>query len=310
MKWIKKGLIFKSNYQRNWMASHSQIPYPVDMEAFIRIFFATREPYINGKCRSFGAYVDVDKSDFTNIINISDNPVIKPGELGEFDEFGVMPSSIIPVGKQYYMYYCGWTRMESVPHKEEIGLAISDDGSIFKKIGKGPILGDDIFESLSQSYPIVFHKNGQYHMFYHSGIRWIRDGNKKEIEYKIRHAISYDGVKWERKYNNIIMDILPYESQTSPTVFEKEGLYHMYFCYRYSTDFRKKERGYRIGYAISSDLVSWERHDEDVGIVLSSDGWDSQMMCYPCVKKINQKYYMFYCGNEFGKDGFGYAELC
>ena len=33
----------------------------------------------------------------------------------------------------------------------------------------------------------------------------------------------------------------------------------MYFCYRQATGFRKnKERGYRIGYAYSTDLVNWE----------------------------------------------------
>jgi hypothetical protein len=32
-------------------------------------------------------------------------------------------------------------------------------------------------------------------------------------------------------------------------------------------------------------------------------------MAYPFVQKINEKYYMFYNGNDFGKHGFGYAEL-
>jgi len=45
------------------------------------------------------------------------------------------------------------------------------------------------------------------------------------------------------------------------------------------------------------------------GIDVSQDGWDSQMIEYPHIAKINNKYIMFYCGNEFGKNGFGYAEL-
>lgn len=34
-----------------------------------------------------------------------------------------------------------------------------------------------------------------------------------------------------------------------------------------------------------------------------------EMITYPRVTKINDKYIMFYCGNAFGKQGFGYAEL-
>ena len=39
------------------------------------------------------------------------------------------------------------------------------------------------------------------------------------------------------------------ECQASPDVFFANGKYHMFFCYRYSLDYRGRERGYRIGYA-------------------------------------------------------------
>lgn len=64
-----------------------------------------------------------------------------------------------------------------------------------------------------------------------------------------------------------------------------------------------------MGYAYSDDLYNWTRDDSMVGIELSKDGWDSKMIAYPHVSKIGDKYYMFYCGNDFGKEGFGYAEL-
>ena len=43
--------------------------------------------------------------------------------------------------------------------------------------------------------------------------------------------------------------------------------------------------------------------------IYSESGWDSKMIAYPHVTQIGNKYYMFYCGNDFGKEGFGYAEL-
>jgi len=63
------------------------------------------------------------------------------------------------------------------------------------------------------------------------------------------------------------------ECQALPTVFEHGGGYHMYFCYRHATDFRRNAaRGYRIGYAWSGDLRSWTRDDAGSGIELSSRG--------------------------------------
>ena len=45
------------------------------------------------------------------------------------------------------------------------------------------------------------------------------------------------------------------------------------------------------------------------GLNISGEGWDSDMMCYPHVYQTNDKVYMLYNGNEFGRYGFGAAEL-
>ena len=83
----------------------------------------------------------------------------------------------------------------------------------------------------------------------------------------------------------------------------------MFFCYRYSLNFRGKERGYRIGYAYSDDLKIWIRDDSKAGIDVSDDGWDSEMISYPHVFEFDGKIYMLYLGNQVGRYGFGLAEL-
>jgi predicted GH43/DUF377 family glycosyl hydrolase len=84
----------------------------------------------------------------------------------------------------------------------------------------------------------------------------------------------------------------------------------MYFVYRYALNFRKnKERGYRIGYAYSHDLINWIRDDNNVGISYSETGWDSEMHHYPHVFELDGNYYMLYNGNDFGKYGFGLAGM-
>lgn len=292
------------------MQTHAQIPFPLELDDRIRIYFATRKKYVNNMCRSFGAFIDVKKEDFSQMLDISDQPILALGGVGEFDEFGTMPASVIKIGDTFYMYYCGWTRAVSTPHKEEIGLAESKDGKHFKKVGPGPLIGDSLYEPYLHSYPVVHEFGGKYHMFYHTGVKWIQGADRMETQYLVRHATSDDGITWERDYKNILPTKVEFESQTSPTVFEKDGLYHMYFCYRYGLDFRAdKARGYRIGYAYSKDLLNWTRDDEQAGIDVSESGWDSDMIAYPSVRKIGEKYYMFYCGNGFGRQGFGYAEM-
>ena len=84
----------------------------------------------------------------------------------------------------------------------------------------------------------------------------------------------------------------------------------MFFCYRQATGFRKiSNRGYRIGYAYSSDLRNWKRDDEKCAIDVSENDWDSEMLCYPHVFSCNDKIYLLYNGNEFGRFGFGLAVL-
>ena len=83
----------------------------------------------------------------------------------------------------------------------------------------------------------------------------------------------------------------------------------MFFCYRYSLGYRGRERGYRIGYARSEDLLTWTRDDDRAGIDISAEGWDSEMVSYPHVFELDGRTFMFYLGNQVGRHGFGLAEM-
>ena len=72
---------------------------------------------------------------------------------------------------------------------------------------------------------------------------------------------------------------------------------------------RTVSKGYRLGYAESDDGLVWERKDEEVGIDVSENGWDSKMICYASEVKYKDRLYMFYNGNNCGETGFGYAVL-
>ena len=49
--------------------------------------------------------------------------------------------------------------------------------------------------------------------------------------------------------------------------------------------------------------------DELVGLDVSPNGWDSEMICYPYVFDHGRNRYMLYNGNGYGKTGFGLSVL-
>ena len=75
---------------------------------------------------------------------------------------------------------------------------------------------------------------------------------------------------------------------------------------------RMKNFKYFFGAAKSDDLINWDRIDNEiVGITHSPKDFDSDMIYFPSVVYVPEtdKFLLFYCGNEFGKTGIGYAEL-
>jgi hypothetical protein len=316
MKWKKLGKIFDPTQHLlfNDCVDFAQSPQTVVFDDFVRIYFSTRKKDpANGKYLSHIAYVDMDK-EFKNIINISSNEVIALGELGTFDEHGIFPINPLRSGDKVLAYTCGWSRRVSVSVETSVGLAISDDdGKTFKKAGTGPIMSSSLNEPFLVGDAFVKEYDGEFHMWYIYGTKWGIEEDKitPARVYKIAYAKSTDGQNWVRDSKQIIEDELNAdECQALPTVVDHDGKYHMFFCYRQATGFRKdSQRGYQIGYAYSEDLVNWNRDLNYKGIEKSIDGWDSEMMCYPHVFKCDDKIYLLYNGNEFGKAGFGIAEL-
>lgn len=317
-KWKKIGKIFdphevNDGIEREWMKEFAQCTSTLVFENFVRIYFSCRPFKDNeGQSKSYTTFIDVDRKNLANIINIAKSPVLPLGKLGTFDEFAVYPTSVIRNKKEVFLYYAGWSRCKSVPFNTSIGLAISRDcGLSFERIGDGPLLSHSIDEPFVISGPKVRCFNNKWYLYYLAGNKWIINDGKPEIVYKIRMAISDDGLNWKKENKNIIKNILePNECQAGPDVFFHNGKYHMYFVYRFALDFRTTpNRGYRIGYAYSIDLLNWTRNDKNVGIEYSESGWDSTMHHYPHVFELDGKYYMLYNGNDFGKYGFGLALL-
>lgn len=312
--WNKLGKIFDpAKVQgRTWLKEFAQAPATLVFDDFVRVYFSCRPPVdANGQYVSYSAYVDLDRADLFKIRAVSQQPILGLGGLGEFDEFGTYPVSVISVGDEVRAYYAGWTRCESVPFNVAIGCAISrDQGKTFTKFGTGPVLGGSLDEPFVLSGPKIRRFNNLWYLWYIAGRKWKLVDGRAEPVYKIRMATSQDGVHWHKLNRDLIESrVEEDEAQASPDVFYANGRYHMFFCYRFSSQFRGKERGYRIGYASSSDLVDWTRDDSKAGIDVSEKGWDAEMISYPHVFALDGKTYMAYLGNQVGRHGFGLAVL-
>jgi hypothetical protein len=317
VKWLKRGLIFDplQHDLANGAIGFAQSPQTLVFEDFVRVYFSTRiKDEETGKFISVIAFADFDR-DFTRVLAVSKGPVIQPGELGSFDEHGIFPINILRHREKIFAYTCGWSRRISVPVETSTGLAVSnDDGKTFTRMGVGPVLTSSYKEPMLVGDSFVQVYDGIFHMWYIFGKEWLLSTESEPPAriYKIGHAVSGDGINWQKEEGKqIITDVLnPQECQALPTVTRIGNRYHMYFCFREATDFRKNPaRGYRLGYAWSDDLVKWTRDDDNSGIGLSEKGWDSEMMCYPHIFQHSGRVFLMYNGNEFGKSGFGIAEL-
>lgn len=313
-KWKKLGKVFTPQEVegRSWLREFAQAPATLMFDDFVRVYFSCRPPAdANGQYLSYSAFADLDRADLFRVRRVSERPILGLGGLGEFDEFGTYPVSVIRHGDEVRAYYAGWTRCESVPFNVAIGVAVSrDQGETFTRLGTGPVLSYSPDEPFVLSGPKIRRFNDTWYLWYIAGRKWKRVDGRPEPVYKIRMASSPDGIHWNKLGKDLIESrIEDDEAQASPDVFHANGKYHMFFCYRHSSHYRSKEYGYRIGYASSSDLTNWARDDAKAGIDVSEDGWDAEMISYPHVFELDAKTYLAYLGNQVGRHGFGLAVL-
>ena len=292
--WKKEGLILRPNPKIWWLQSHAMIPVPYMIEPNIcKVYFSGRD---KNNVSHIGYFI-VDLENPNKIIELSQDPVLSPGDRGCFDDNGVTPSSVIKIGGDIFMYYIGWNPGFNVRMHLFGGLAISnDDGKTFERYSRAPIIERNRVNPFLNTAPNVIKDSCGYRMYYVSGVRWI---HKDLPMYNIQIAYSDDGINWNRD-GRVAVDFRNSEEMAlaRPWVIKKNGLYRMWFSYK---DNWESGSTYRIGYASSSDGDNWTRLDDKVGISVS------EMIEYAAVIPYNKMLYMFYNGNNYGYDGVGLA---
>jgi hypothetical protein len=316
MKWRKHGLVFDpAAHALPVGGPFAQSPQALVCDGFVRVYFSTRDvDPTNGKHLSQICYADMSR-DLRRVLRVADGPVIPLGKRGCFDEHGIFPMNVLRCGDLVHGYTCGWSRRVSVSVETAIGLAVSRDGGLtFQRVGDGPVLSASLHEPCLVGDGFARIVDGLFHLWYIFGTGWRRaaPGDAPERTYKIAHAVSRDGVRWEKEEGRrLIPDRLgPDECQALPTVVEIDGRHHMFFCYRGTFGFRRDPaQAYRIGHAWSDNLRDWTRDDDQLALPGTPGDWDSDMQCYPHAFACDGRVFLLYNGNEFGRHGFGLAEL-
>jgi len=311
MHWIKSGHIFKPENNLFWAKEYAQIPRPLILKDKIRIFYATRHYQDNRAPISETSFIDVSRNNLKHILYIHKSPSLKLGRPDSFSEHGIHPTMLLSHQNSTYFFYQGWKRTIEYPYTTQIGLAKSEDfGFSFKKLDEKPLIPVSSYNPYFLNGVFIYPIKNKFKMFYSSGLPWTKYKDKYEAVYQIKSAESSNLIDWTFDTQCLIPAHSKNECQNSATVIFHNNKYHMWFCFRPAENFRNASNGYRIGYATSSDLQYWHRDDTKAGIqVANNSSWDSQMLCYPYVFKLDDQIIMLYCGNYFGKTGFGYAIL-
>lgn len=286
MKLTSRKILFNVCGETEWQQSHAMMPTPFKLSsAEYRIFYGSRNALNQSHIGSF--VIDVN----TNAVTIEDNLILGPGDLGCFDDNGVLPSCCIEFRGETLLYYVGFkpggtTRMDLFG-----GLAIyNQDKQKFERWSKAPIIERNKVNPFINTAPFVIEWDGQLIMYYVAGIEWVHSDLPR---YHIQIASSKDGRNWVRN-GLVAIDFKGSENALArPFVYETQGRLRMLFS--------SKGENYKICAAVSTCGYVWDR-TEFTSDTDAIEKIDNEMQCYPVlIGEKNNK--ILYNGNGYGKTG-------
>ena len=304
--WRKEGLIIKPSNISSWWKTHAMAPTPILLnDSTIRVFVGGLDK--NNISRI--GYIDVDADYPKTVKDISKNHLVDVGDDGCFDDNGVFPGHAYKFSeKKVFLYYTGFQILDKIPFSNFSGLAISDDGgNTFRKFSKAPIL-DRADEGLyTRAGLSMIHHNNKFKCCYSTGSSWQKIADKKRPVYEVRYIESKDGIYFKKNGDLIVPVNLENEHGLGrPQIIKLFDDLFVFYTIR-TLDFK-----YFIGCAIyDGNLNKWVRIDHWLKTINHGQkgDFDHNMVYFPSVINTGRKIFMFYCGNSFGKDGLGFAQL-
>jgi len=211
-----------------------------------------------------------------SLVRYPDNPVIKVGEKGAWDDQTLGCFTVLDAGDRFFFYSGG----AQYGKPKNIGVATSPDGIRWTKYERNPLFPG------SMPYAI---KVGDTFRLYHPG--------KDDAG---RHGLlmrtSQDGLRWSKPARVLtgVMD---------PCVVRVNGKYHLYYC----GGGRKTKDGkqvweFKAYMATSEDGIRWKKEPKPALPLGPKGSWDESSHAGPCVLKLDDGFHMWYLGSGTYKD--------
>jgi hypothetical protein len=302
----KLGFVYSRNEapENHWWQSHTMAPTAIEHgDEVIRVYLGCWD--VNGISRI--GWIDVDKNDPTKVLNVCDSPALDIGEDGCFDENGVFPGHAFKFEDKVILYYTGFQLGQKIRHYNFGGAAVSNDGDVFTRLSKSPVLDrseEGLFVRAGQS---VIVKDGIFHTVYSAGSSWVDvAGNLRPV-----YDVIYQTSTSPFNFDNIGNLVIKHDSRVEhglgrPQIIELNGEIYIFYTRR------KLDMKYSFGFSrfSTNDLVS-HRLDYQMNIDHSEIGFDSEMIYFPSVVQVKTtgRVFLFYSGNGFGGKGLGVMEL-
>lgn len=303
MKWRKLGIVYCPDGSMPWAKSHAALPTPILLSPdLLRVYCYMRDA--NGVGRP--AYVDLNPDNPLQVLSVSQKPLFEIGRPGTFDENGAIPSAVVPVGNEHYLYYTGFELGTKIRYRLLAGLAISSDGgTTFRKYSETPILERSEEDLFFRCAPFGLWQNNRMRLWYVAGNDWTEVHGKQVPVYVLKYQESADGRRWDGE-GRLSLPLSDDEHGFGRPWVVQQGPedYQLYFSIR-----KRSVGAYRLGYAESANGIDWVRKDAEMGLDVSPGSFDSDAIMFSAPIQVGGKTYCFYNGNDFGRDGFAVAEL-
>jgi predicted GH43/DUF377 family glycosyl hydrolase len=146
--------------------------------------------------------------------------------------------------------------------------------------------------------PRILYDGTTYHMWY---------SGDESHNGRIGYATSADGIAWTKYSGNPVMDCGPSgsweESVYVPTIYFDGSTYHMWY-----TGFHFSTNSYRIGYATSSNGLTWTKYAGNPVLDLGPLGsWDDERVLTCSVLHDGTRFHMWYSGADGPRRRIGHA---
>lgn len=291
----------------DWWQSHAQAPTPLVIDARRwRLFTTGRDAQNHSRI----VCIDVDPLDDMKILDRHFTPLLDLGPPGAFDTVGQGVSMVFWHEGQVHLYFMGMHLRQETPFVVSIGLAKSDDGLQFTRTVPGPVMStgprDPYFVSLGH----VSKTADGFLSWYTSGDGWIKTpSGRMDPIYGLRQGKSSNGIDWVAQEA-----VIPMTSEIAgmarPWLMPFDGGHRLFFSGRGARDFRDNpDYSYRL---CSVNMTPEGDPDGEIELLEFENppqpgDWDYGMQAYPSVMPLQGGYVMFYNGDGFGRDGFGWA---